>query len=343
MDALIDFYVRFLSWWKNLRAPKTKASPENAKAASGFLAFYLVVIAALALPVVLGMFFLSLPPEKGQEAGQYEYVEAHSKSDEVSCTKGSNDHCSSNQDAESSQEEQHAVNQFRKDKRDINAQEGMWRAANALVVLTIIQVLVGACTVYFLIVTFRTQRSELGQAKRSANAAEVASEPHVFIQLNAEILDSGEGYRVVPRIVNYGQTPATEVHYSVYPVLEEKKELVEFPPDDSRERPSAKGYIYALGLSDDSVKVEMTEELGNLTLRGEHQHFSIRWSYENVSGQRKGPFNIVQRSKFIHKGTYKDFDPENPDFTSLKAVIFETVRGKRVIVSKTSSEGKNKS
>lgn len=56
---------------------------------------------------------------------------------------------------------------FIKDKRDINAQEGMWRAANYLVVLTFFQILIGVLTIIFVWRTLVTQRAELREAQQA--------------------------------------------------------------------------------------------------------------------------------------------------------------------------------
>lgn len=78
-------------------------------------------------------------------------------------------------------------NEFIKNGRDLYAQEGMWRAANLLVVLTYIQVCVGGLTAFYLVMTFRTQRSELGQARRTADAAE--SESALEVTRSATVLE----------------------------------------------------------------------------------------------------------------------------------------------------------
>lgn len=48
---------------------------------------------------------------------------------------------------------------------DLSAQEGMWRAANTLVWLTLGQILMGAGTIYLVFRTFQVQKDELDQTK----------------------------------------------------------------------------------------------------------------------------------------------------------------------------------
>lgn len=72
---------------------------------------------------------------------------------------------------------------FIKDKRDLIAQEGMWRAANYLVLLTLLQLIVGGFTALYLVLTFRTQRSELRAAVRTAKMAEESTRPMILVHL----------------------------------------------------------------------------------------------------------------------------------------------------------------
>ena len=110
--------------------------------------------------------------------------------------------------------------EFVKDKRDLNAQEGMWRAAKALVFLTFLQIIVGAGTLYFLIKTFQTQRSELGAARRATEAAENAARAIVmldfqtrFVTQAGESSDHKEFFKIQPVLKNIGKTPAKGVSF----------------------------------------------------------------------------------------------------------------------------------
>lgn len=101
------------------------------------------------------------------------------------------------------------IDESERDKLDIYAQEGMWKSANFLVLLTLIQVLVGTFTLYFLMGTFGTQRKELEEARK-----------HTVAQ-RAYMLWDGES--LPPRFAteddvlltvvssNTGQTPALNV------------------------------------------------------------------------------------------------------------------------------------
>ena len=55
-----------------------------------------------------------------------------------------------------------------KEKRDLNAQEGMWRAANFLVVLTFFQLVIGGITIFLVWSTFRVQKRELNATKQAS-------------------------------------------------------------------------------------------------------------------------------------------------------------------------------
>ena len=115
------------------------------------------------------------------------------------------------------------LNEFNKEKRDINAQEGMWRAANALVFLTYIQVIVGGATVLLVIFTYKTQRRELHAANRAADVAELASKPYVYPKIHASFapdhsfVKNGKTFQI-PKfnktvtiqfgVINYGKSPA---------------------------------------------------------------------------------------------------------------------------------------
>ena len=100
------------------------------------------------------------------------------------------------------------ANESEKDRLDIYAQEGMWRSANFLVVLTFIQVLVGAVTIYYLVRTLRTQQGELGEAQKvtKSQRAYLWKTNNVMIRgLKTGKIELGVGIR------NYGSTPAKYV------------------------------------------------------------------------------------------------------------------------------------
>lgn len=136
-----------------------------------------LVFFLLALFIVttwFGFSFLSWPSGKGDEPGQYEYIEPDKVDyDSVVTSSSAESLCDENGCDSASRDRKR--NEFNKDKRDLNAQEGMWRAANALVFLTLVQMCVVAATLWYLRETYRTQRSELDQARRAADAAEISA------------------------------------------------------------------------------------------------------------------------------------------------------------------------
>lgn len=188
----------------------------------GVIKFIVLVIIVCSLAA----WILSWPPEKGDNAGHYKYINSSNTltetvnriviaehNDEADC-----ETCA----PESPQESQEDLNKFNKEKRDINAQEGMWRAANALVALTVLQVFIGALTAIFLIKTFRTQRGELNQAKRAADTAEQAHRAHVFLDAKVDFvdfvmsddpIDNRREVDIRACIRNFGTTPARAVEY----------------------------------------------------------------------------------------------------------------------------------
>ncbi len=151
-----------------------------------------------------------LPP-KGYENEQYAKEQAVPEYFDASVLVASDNAKSINN--KSSKEENNAriaaVAEFTKNKRDLNAQEGMWRAANFLVVLTMFQIFIGAITAWYLVRTFRTQREELEQAERATDAAESAQAAYLMIEPVCELNeDDRTTFKFFFQIRNYGKSPA---------------------------------------------------------------------------------------------------------------------------------------
>ncbi len=182
--------------------------------------------------VLLVWLFLSWPPEKGRNAGQYEHIYTHQEIDNpgqwIGGKETANYTNTPDKTADKKPSRQESLNSYNKDKRDVNAQEGMWRAAIALVVLTVFQIFIGAATVIFVIFTFNTQRRELGAANRTAEAAENAERARIIADVVFDYVD-GDGKSLVvgdvieehgflrPNISfrNHGRTPAFDVEIQV--------------------------------------------------------------------------------------------------------------------------------
>jgi len=96
-------------------------------------------------------------------------------------------------------------------KRDVTAQEGMWRAANHLVVLTLFQILVGILTIGFLVWTLYLQRGELQEARK------VTKSQRAYMSLIGAAINTLGADRVIISMSfqNFGQTPATDVFGNV--------------------------------------------------------------------------------------------------------------------------------
>jgi len=118
-------------------------------------------------------------------------------------------------------------NEFIKDGRDLYAQEGMWRAANALVVLAFFQLLATITTIIFIWRTLSATKDTADAAVRTAEAAESAEKAHVYAIAEVEfypmpygpptqsgiygIYQNKKQPSLVFSIKNYGKTPARNI------------------------------------------------------------------------------------------------------------------------------------
>lgn len=97
-------------------------------------------------------------------------------------------------------------------RTELAAQRGMWRATNALVHLTVWQILFGAVTLFFVAWTLKETRATTKAAVRAAEAAENSSRAYIFVEYNAEFVDESEKhFRIIIKIRNYGLSPASNV------------------------------------------------------------------------------------------------------------------------------------
>lgn len=137
----------------------------------------LVLIPAFMAVASIGtVLFLSAPPERDHEDRQYS-----------ECTGRYAGSPSCNEivlDGIDQVEKQHKApsnsgqesNNFIKDKRDLNAQEGMWRATYVLAIFTLLQVFIGVIGVYIIGRTLAQTTEVLTEARKTTKAANDATE-----------------------------------------------------------------------------------------------------------------------------------------------------------------------
>ena len=98
---------------------------------------------------------------------------------------------------------------FVKDKRDLNAQEGMWRAANYLVALTFGELVFGVAALIFLGWTLMETRKTADAAVKTAEAAEAAERAYVSVDFELRHVGPENIERsvieVVAHVTNYGK------------------------------------------------------------------------------------------------------------------------------------------
>ena len=108
------------------------------------------------------------------------------------------------------------IDESEKDRLDIYAQEGMWRAANFLLIVTLVTFVVSAFALLFLYKTFRAQSEDLSVARESLKAAKLSNilelRPYLSIK-DVEVEANGldyhcAGFRVSFVISNDGETQA---------------------------------------------------------------------------------------------------------------------------------------
>ena len=91
---------------------------------------------------------------------------------------------------------------------DLASQEGMWRAANTLVWLTFLQIIVGSLTLIFLVWTLMTQREELDEARNMTRSTRAYVLKDEFSVAPANNFATAV---VTLTIKNFGSTPAIDV------------------------------------------------------------------------------------------------------------------------------------
>lgn len=172
------------------------------KIALGAGLFLLLCVIAAVLLVV------SVPPPTSIEESEYTQASAESnekKTDFGVLASDSHDGCTAC-DANAKSAEQKR-NEFVASKRDLNAQEGVWRASNAMAYLTALATIIGVVGLYLLNKTLAATQETLKAthagsyaAVRSANAA------HASLEITR---DASRAVLVAPRGQNLAQTEDT--------------------------------------------------------------------------------------------------------------------------------------
>jgi len=194
---MIDLFAWLCSPFFGLKEKinSQEPNPRHIMLGAGYFLFLILIAASVIALLLSAKSYIASPPEEGKTANEYVYIDTETKHGSVAiCPEGSDDCSSTQTSSDKNKTPEQNFNEYSKNKRDINAQEGMWRAANLLVVLTLVQVFVGAFTVYFLIKTFRTQKRELNAANRTAEAAESAERAQMLASFVTELNDQGNGH-----------------------------------------------------------------------------------------------------------------------------------------------------
>ena len=199
----------------------------------------LCVFAAICLAVLVGFMagshgYISDPPKRGNEIRDYVECKAENTYAE-SCiavtestadlTKAGN---ASNDNADPANSEKYGPNKFIKDKRDLNAQEGMWRATNLLAFYTLLQIFLGAIGLIVVALTLKQTGQVLVEARkatmhaaRSTDAAFIANRAYVMVEKisvgNVEVDNSNLSFNsmsVTFEFKNFGNSPASNVEFN---------------------------------------------------------------------------------------------------------------------------------
>ena len=152
--------------------------------------------------------YLSSPPVGGFESRDYSECKDETSNDDLCFRAGSesNGHAQTNKGDPSSSD--YIPKDFIRDKRDLNAQEGMWRATNLLGYLTIIQVWVGAFTVFLVGYTLFQTREILEEARNTTYQAELATKAANDTVTEARIATFTRGANVLMENIEIGANPS---------------------------------------------------------------------------------------------------------------------------------------
>lgn len=190
----------------------------------------LIFSASLFFSFYLANEFLSIPPSEGSEGSDYsETRDQAAKNDLFKKLSGESEENTETDQAEP-QPSNNVANKFIREKRDLNAQEGMWKATNLLGFLTVIQAWIGliavAVVAYTLLQTgeiLREARQATYQAGLATKAAKdtVAETRIATFTRGANVLleaveiganpEKGTELNLVIKYCNFGETPAKNI------------------------------------------------------------------------------------------------------------------------------------
>jgi len=159
----------------------------------------MVSLRTIGIVVVVGLFIsalllVSVPPPTSLEKREYTYTPSNASPNESveGASPGETNQCTAYCGANADSDEQQR-NEFVSSKRDLNAQEGVWRASNAMAISTAIATVIGVVGVYLLRQTLVATSETLAATRigadaaiRSAKAAEAAEGAHLFVTANVE-------------------------------------------------------------------------------------------------------------------------------------------------------------
>jgi hypothetical protein len=166
--------------------------------------------------------------------------------------------------------------------RDLEAQEGMWVAAYALVAISFVQMIVGSIALWFIRETLKTSMDTANAAVRTAEAAESAERAFVFVRVLFDEHPARQGVQILKvEVSNFGRTPARRLHYSGKV----------FDPKTKTEE-SINGVIDFLGSTEEKILWEKHRRKGSSKDRIYVFHVQV-WSYYDV-------FNEMRKSPNIH-------------------------------------------
>ena len=136
----------------------------------------------LALAVFMTLVFLSGPPPKSKEDHEYTNPNSFKKNkvseSEVTASQIPSSFCTAGCDVTSNNEEQNSrniSNNFYKDKRDLNAQEGVWRASNVMAFFSLVMTVLTIAGVYLLVLTWKATQSTMKFASETLDQSRVAT------------------------------------------------------------------------------------------------------------------------------------------------------------------------
>lgn len=135
-----------------------------------------VIAIAIAIAFILTTLYLSSPPDKGYENRQYSECNNPYSNKDVCIDRGATSSDSAEKNHDATNTSQYQPNTFIKDKRDLNAQEGMWRATYLLAIFTLFQVFIGLAGVVVVALTLRQTAVILEETRKTTAAANRSTE-----------------------------------------------------------------------------------------------------------------------------------------------------------------------